>query len=211
MFALESLDKHKERFSLAKYTRIRNDISDKVEEVGTLYMKKQEINSLYVKFDEENDLNGYKLLDIEKLGNVIGYFASYVNNLYKVKLMKLLWYADALYYKRYKIAMTGLVYKHMPFGALPIALDEIIHLPTVQVKEELINYDLCYKILPKEEINLSSFTLKELSVLEEVATKFKDYKAREIVDYMHEEKAYIETEPNQLISFIVSEELKELE
>lgn len=209
MYALESIDKHKDRFSLERYNKIRRNIADKVEEVGTIYMKKQEINSLYVKFQEESDLNGYKLLDIEKLGDVIGYFACFVNNLYKVKLMKLLWYADTLFYKRHGKAMTGLVYKHMPFGALPIAYDEIIHLPTVKVIEEVIYHDLSYKIVPKEEINLSSFSLKELSVLEEVATTFKDFKAREIVDYMHEEKAYTDTEPNQLIPFSISKELKE--
>ena len=209
MYAIESLDNHKDRFSLERYNKIRKNIADKVEEVGTVYMKKQEINSLYVKFQEEAEYNGYKLFDIEKLGNVIGYFACFVNNLYKVKLMKLLWYSDALYYKRYGKSITGLVYKHMPLGALPIAYDEIIYLPTVKVLEEIIDYNVSYKIVPKDEINLSSFSLKELSVLEEIAMAFKDYKAKEIVDYMHKEKAYTETEPNQLIPFSLSKELNE--
>lgn len=149
-------------------------------------------------------------MDIEKLANVIGYFACFVNNLYKVKLMKLLWYADALYYKRHGRAITGLVYKHMPFGALPIAYDEIIYLPTVKVAEEVIYDDISYKIIPKGEINLSSFSLEELSVLEKVATTFMNYKSREIVDYMHEEKAYTDTEPNEIIPFSLSEKLKDL-
>ena len=210
MFALESIEKHKDKFLIDRYNKIRAYIADKVEEVGTTYMKKQEINSLYVKFQEESDLNGYKLLDIEKLGDVIGYFACFVNNLYKVKLMKLLWYADTLYYKRHGKAMTGLVYKHMPLGALPIAYDEIIHLPTVKVVEEVINYELSYKIIPKGEINRSSFSLNELSVLDEIATKFKDFNSREIINYMHEEKAYTDTEPNQLIPFTLSKKLNEL-
>lgn len=211
MFVLESIDKHKDRFPLDKYTKIRNNIANKVEQFGKLYMKKQEINSLYVIYQEESDYNGYKLLDIEKLANIIGYFACFVDNLYKVKLMKLLWYADVLYYKRHGRAMTGLVYKHMPFGALPIAYDEIIYLPTVKVVEEVVYDDISYKITPKGEINLSSFSLEELSVLEKVATTFKNYKSREIVDYMHEEKAYTDTEPNQIIPFSLSEKLKELE
>lgn len=208
MYALESVDKHKARFSLERYNKIRKNIADKVEEIGTIYMKKQEINSLYVMFQEESDLNGYKLLDIEKLGDVIGYFACFVNNLYKVKLMKLLWYADTLHYKRHGKAITGLVYKHMPLGALPIAYDEIIYLPTVRVVEDVIYYDLSYKIVAKEETNLARFSLEELSVLEEVAKKFKDFKAKEIVDCMHEEKAYTDIEANQIIPFSLSRELK---
>lgn len=211
MFALESIDKHKSRFTLEKYNKIRKNITNKIEEFGRVYIKKEEINSLYVVYQEESDFNGYKILDMEKIANVMGYFACFVNNLYKVKLMKLLWYTDALYYKRHGEAMTGLVYKHMQFGALPIAYDEIIYLPTVKVIEEAIYESISYKIMPKEEINLSSFSLEELSVLEKVATTFKDYKSTEIVDYMHEEKAYTDTVPNQVIPFSLSKKLNELE
>lgn len=101
-------------------------------------------------FEEETDYNGYKVLDIEKLSNVIGYFAQFMDHLYKVKLMKLLWYTDTIFFGRYGKSMTGLVYKHKPLGALPIAYDEIIHLPTVKVVEEMINEDICCKICPNK-------------------------------------------------------------
>lgn len=142
MFALESLDKHKDRFATEKYKKIRKNIIGKVEELGNVYLKKQEINSLYVNYQDESKFNGYKQLDINKLASVIGYFSHFVNNLYKVKLMKLLWYADSLNFRRHGRSMTGLVYKHMPYGALPIAFDEIVYLPTVKVIEEVIYEDI---------------------------------------------------------------------
>ncbi len=211
MFALESLERHKERFKNDKYKNIRNNVIEKIEKCGNLYLKKQEIRSLYISYQEESEYNGYKQLDIEKLANVIGYFSHFANNLYKVKLMKLLWYADALHLKRYGRSMTGLVYKHMPYGALPIAYDEIIYLPTVKVVEEIIYEDISYRIVPNKEVNLSDFTLEELGVLEKVATTFRDYKSKDIVEYMHSEKAYIETEEYQIIPFGLAKELKELE
>ena len=67
MFALECIDKYKNRFVADKYTKIRKNITKKVEEVGNLYLKKQEINSLYVNFEDENELNGYRILNIEKV------------------------------------------------------------------------------------------------------------------------------------------------
>lgn len=70
MFALESLDKHKDRFSEEKYNKIRKNITDSVVKFGNLYLKKQEINSLYVPFQAESDYNGYKKLDMKKLANV---------------------------------------------------------------------------------------------------------------------------------------------
>jgi putative zinc finger/helix-turn-helix YgiT family protein len=210
MFALECIDKHKDRFTSEKYARIRKNIAIKVEEAGNLYLKKQEIYSRYVNFMEESELNGYKTLDIEKVANVIGYFSLFVDNLYKVKLMKLLWYTDAVFYKRHGRSMTGLVYKHMPLGALPIAYDEIIYLPTIKVIEEMIHDDISYRIYPNKEVNISDFSLEELSVLETVAIAFKDYKSKEIVDYMHKEKAYTDTVQNQIIPYSLAEQLNGL-
>lgn len=210
MFAMECLDKHKDRFSAEKYDRIRVSIADKVEKVGTLFLKKQEINSLYVNFNTENNLNGYKLLDIEKLENVMVYFAQFVDNLYKVKLMKLLWYTDFIHFKKYGKSVTGLVYRHMPLGALPVAYDEIISLPALKVEEEIIRDEICYRIYPNKEVNISVFLLEELDVLMLVATTFKHYKTKEIIDYMHKEKAYTETIPNQIIPYSLAKQLNKL-
>jgi putative zinc finger/helix-turn-helix YgiT family protein len=209
-FALDCLEKHRDRFSKIRFNSIRKVITERIEKIGSLYLKRQQIKSQYVTFSEPSVFNGYKTLDINKLANVIGYFAQFVNNLYKVKLMKLLWYTDALFYARHGSSMTGLVYKHMPLGALPIAHDEIVTLPTVEVVEELINTDIAYKIVPRQEICLSAFTLNELSVLELVAKTFKDCKTKEIVDYIHEEKAYIETAHQQIISYDLAKQLKSL-
>lgn len=209
-FALQSLDKHNAKFTEEKYHKIRNKIVKRVEELGIQYLKIQEINSIYVNYEDESDYNGYRELNLEKVANIIGYFANFVNNLYKVKLMKLLWYADVVNYIRCGKSMTGLVYKHMPYGALPLAYDEIIHLPTVKVEEEVFNDYISYKILPNIEVNVSSFTLEELNILEMISKKFKNYRSKDIVDYMHEEKAYKETEPYKLISFELAKELNEL-
>jgi uncharacterized phage-associated protein len=210
LFTLQSLEKHKAKFSEDKYRRIRRKVVERVEESAIQYLKKQEISSIYVNFKEENEYNGYKILDLDKVASVIGYFAHSVINLFKVKLMKLLWYADALHFKRHGKAMTGLVYKHMTYGALPLAYDEIIHLPTVKIEEKIICDEISYKIIPNMKVNVSDFTVEELDVLETISTKFKNYNSKEIVEYMHEERACKETEPYNIISFNISKELREL-
>lgn len=50
---------------------------------------------------------------------------------------------------------------------------------------------------------------KEKSILDKVIVKFKDYKAKKIIDYMHNEKAYIETKPGEIIPFSLAKEIKE--
>ena len=104
-----------------------------------------------------------------------------------------------------------LVYHHKTHGAFPLDYNEIICLPSVKVQEEMCYEDIGYKILPVEEIDLSKFTPEELDILQVLFHKFKDLRAKEIVDYMHEEHAYKETQPNQIISYEVAKELNEIE
>lgn len=49
----------------------------------------------------------------------------------------------------------------------------------------------------------------ETAVLNKVIAKFKDYKARDIVDYMHEEKAYKETAAGEIIPFSLAKEIQD--
>lgn len=211
LFTLERLEKNKEKFTEQKYMKIRKKVVERIEESGIQYLKIQEIKSAYASYSIESDYNGHKLLDLEKLADVIGYFAHSVNHLYRIKLMKLLWYADVLHYKRHGKSMMGLVYKHMTYGALPLAYDEIVHLPTVMLEEQIIYNDISLKIIPKNELNLSLFSPEELSILQLVSGKFKYDYAKEIVDYMHKEEAYKLTKPYHIISYELAKELNELE
>lgn len=49
----------------------------------------------------------------------------------------------------------------------------------------------------------------EKSIIDKVIKKFKNYKAKGIIDYMHEEKAYIETEPGDIIPFYLMKKIRE--
>jgi hypothetical protein len=50
---------------------------------------------------------------------------------------------------------------------------------------------------------------KDKAILDVVIKKFKNYKAKEIVDYMHEERAYIETNPGEIIPFSMAKEIRD--
>ena len=213
LYSLQSLDKNKDKFSEEKYEKIREKIVERINASGIQNLKIQEIESVYAGFNVESEYNGEKLLDLDKLSKVIGYFANHVNFLYKVKLMKLLWYADVLHYKRHGRSMTGLVYKHMTYGALPLAYDEIISLPGVKVEEEILNCDIGYigyKIVPLKAVKESDFTNEEISILKLLASKFRNDRSKDLVDYMHKERAYKEVEPYNLISYEIAKDLEEL-
>lgn len=87
-------------------------------------------------------LHGNAELSLDKVVDVIRYFAAsdQIINLYKVKLMKLMWYADALSYKLRGYAITGLVYKALPMGAVPVGHESIIDLKDVPCEEDALPY-----------------------------------------------------------------------
>jgi hypothetical protein len=49
----------------------------------------------------------------------------------------------------------------------------------------------------------------EKYILNKVIEKFKNYNTKEIVDYMHEEKAYTETAHGDIIPFSLAKEIRE--
>ena len=50
---------------------------------------------------------------------------------------------------------------------------------------------------------------KDIIILDVVIEKFRNYKAQEIVDYMHEERAYIESNPGEIIPFSMAKEIRD--
>lgn len=208
--ALEFLKKNSDKFSGLKRQEIRSRIVEKLDTYGKEYLTRQIFEGEYVSFEEPSDLNGYVPLNIDKLEAVISYFAETVSNLYKVKLMKMLWFADALSYKRTGKAITGLVYRHEAMGALPVGHYSLMNLENINVQEEMgYHYDTMLHVYPNKNVKYSILDEEERAVLDAVVKKFKIYKASDIVDYMHEERAYKETESGTIIPFSLAGEIRE--
>lgn len=119
--------------------------------------------------------------------------------------MKLLWYIDFIAYKENEKSLTGLVYTYKKIGAVPIAYDELLKLPSIKVEEEVMekeNYSVCYHILPNENYKLKvKLTESEKEICNRVINKFKNFTTKELINYMHKEKAYTDTKPNEVIDF----------
>lgn len=209
LMTLEFLKKNGDKFSANKRLGIRNRIIKTLDSRGKEFLTRQALESEYVNFDEPSDSNGYRTLDIDKLEAAISYLAEKMVNLYKVKLMKSLWYSDALSYKRTGRAMTGLVYRHEMMGALPIGHYALMNLENLSIKEEMsYTYDSMLHVYPSEKVDYSIFSNDEIIVLETVINKFKNCKADEIVEYMHEERAYKETSNGEIVPFSLAKEIR---
>ena len=207
--ALDFLKKNSGKFSVHKRHEVKSKIVEKLDQYGKEYLTRQAFEGEYVNFEEPSDSNGYVILNIDKLEAAISYMAERVTNLFKVKLMKMLWYADALSYKENGHAITGLVYRHNEMGALPIGHYSLMNLENLNIhEEESINYDSMLHVYPTKGIDYSVLSNKDKEILNAVIKKFEKYKAQEIVDYMHKEKAYIATKPGEIIPFSMAKEIR---
>lgn len=123
----------------------------------------------------------------------------------KTKLLKEMFYADFLYYKNTGASITGLEYAKINLGPVPDDYEKIINECT---ENNLITYNIefeneyeCHNIKRVAKINEQIFTKEEFQIINDVKNFFEKYKSREIVDFSHEEKAFIETEFYKKISY----------
>ena len=155
--------------------------------------------------------NGFREFDLDRLENLIGYIASRVNDLYKTSLNKYLWYMDFLNYKNTLKSITGLRYIRYTYGPIIEGknYELILNLDSKFEKEDReINYNITTKIHSKNNYDLSLFSKDEIQVIDRVIELLKDKTATNISDLSHEERAWIETKDNELISYEYAHDLK---
>lgn len=210
--ALEFLKKNSDKFSEVKRMDIRAKIVEKLDSYGKEFLTRQTFEGEYANFEEPSDSNGFTMLNIDKIEAMISYIAEKVNSLFKVKLMKMLWYSDVLAFIENGCSMSGMVYRHETMGALPIGHYSLMNLENLNVREEMsYNYDTMIHVYPTVDMDYSVLTDEEKNILDKVITKFKDYKTKDIVDYMHSERAYIETKSGEIIPFSLAKDIKDFE
>ena len=173
-----------------------------------MYLRKA-IEANYVNYQGKKLYNGNAKLSLDKVVDVIRYFASSckVTSLYKVKLMKLMWYADMLSYKKRGFGITGLVYQVLPMGAVPVGHNSIIDLKGVPCEEVEMGEGNAYHFALDKATNFPTLSEEDKQILDTVIEKLGKKTKSEIVSFMHNEKAYQKTKFKDVISFEYARDL----
>ena len=149
--------------------------------------------------------NGFKGFDYEKLCAMVLFFANKCTEILKTKLMKLLNYADMVFYKENGISISGLKYVHLPYGPVPDNFDMLIGKMTADhIVHIEVTFDNGYEkhyVIPECEVTSRALSEAEIEVLERVYEKFKDFGSVQISDYSHQEKGYCSTQQGEIISY----------
>lgn len=190
----DNKDKYIEVNGLKKYNDLYNLVERLSKDIDFL------MNQYNIKYRGNTEFGK------DKLKAVISYIKDKKNILTKTFLAKVLWYIDCLSYNQINKSMTGLVYKSMPYGAYPMLYDQILADADISVKESWYNDYECYLI---EKVNSKGcLDERDKKYIEYIISIFKDYNSKEIVTYMHNEKAYKETELFKIISYEYANEIE---
>lgn len=192
-----------ERITDKTYEKIQNGLKDSFKDI----FKSFTIDSLT---HTEDEYNGYRRFDVERLINLISYIADNVE-LYKTSLNKYLWFIDFQSFKENIRSITGLRYMKYTYGPI---IEDFKY-------EEILNYfdDKFYKeeyeegrntvtkIQSKGNYDLSVFKEEEIKVINNVINALKEKNATEISNLSHEEEGWIENKDRDLISYDYAESL----
>ena len=150
---------------------------------------------------DPDQYTGYVVPDADKFAELVLFFFQHIDNLFKVKLLKLLFYCDFQHYRLTGHAITGQRYRAIQHGPVPQEygqrLQEMVQqeLLAASFHESLAQSDngspvLVYK--PKRKAKLELFSDSEREVIEQVYQKLGKKSRAELESLSHTERAWKE-------------------
>ena len=155
--------------------------------------------------------NGYAQISLGRLKNILLYFIEKSNGVFFTKMNKLLFYADFMAYRVTGKGMTGLAYKAIAHGPVPVRWDRIYSFYD-EIDQEIVQFPdgrEGTKLVSKLSPDMAEFSDDELKILEYVCKRFKNETPTQISETSHEEEAWKKyKDSDKLISFDMAFTLK---
>jgi putative zinc finger/helix-turn-helix YgiT family protein len=155
--------------------------------------------------------NGFRRFDLDKMEQMIIYFATRCKPLWKTKLMKLLFYADFGFYRKFSLSISGARYARLPRGPVPDGYDVLLnHLERermVELQPEVCGDCEGERVVPLVEFDDTLFDSDELSLLERTASALGSRTASSLSDMSHNEVGWRETATGMIISYSFADQL----
>ncbi|HYG07710.1 MAG TPA: Panacea domain-containing protein [Stenotrophomonas sp.] len=130
----------------------------------------------------------------EKLINAAIFFAANTRYCGKIKLIKLLYLLDFEHFRQTGRSVTGLEYRAMKMGPVPMELFEEWEAlepdfaEAIQIVPEQV-FDYCRdSVRPKREFDASHFTRRELRLMEQLSVRFNTDFSQPLINVTHTER-----------------------
>ena len=160
-----------------------------------------------------NKYNGYAMLSVSKLKNVLLYFIEKFKGVFVTQMNKLLFFTDFLSYRENGQAITGLSFKAIQYDPVPSSWNRVYSLidDISMIEVESKNGNIGNKLVSDISCDLSSFSEEQLAVLDKVYNTFKNDTPSSISKKSHNEIAWIDNnDSHSLIDFKYAFSLKSI-
>ncbi len=189
------LGKSKDYFSKGQFEKA-------IRDVNHVIIVEKKSRPFYVRlnqYNEPNTLTGFKKPNKKKIANLL---VTFINNCSsdfndKLKLNKLLFYADFVSYKLFGYSITGLSYRAIDYGPVPTFYDNIY---TYFENEHIITSKWIKgsngagkeTFITETKFDRNLFTEQEKLVINIILKTFKNISSWDLVDLSHEEQGWID-------------------
>jgi len=155
--------------------------------------------------------NGYAAQSVDKLKNILLYYIERFHGVFFTMMNKLLFYTDFYSYKVRGEAMTGLAYKAIQRGPVPVRWDRVysycddIEQDIIHIGDDIEGT----KLESSVHFDKSVFTDKELVILDTVYNHFRTMSACQISELSHKEDVWQKyNDSKEIIDFNMAFSLK---
>lgn len=200
------------------------DLCDTLSEADRSKINKR-INALIMQNDEDkfnksmelyllgsqlpDELSGYTAPNLSKLIEMIKFFAENLEP-WKTVMNKLLFYSDFLAYRKNCYSMSGVRYRAIKMGPVPHNYNSIYDYVSNNNKVNIINvpfsdsvFGFKFQQINNQEFNKNLFSDNEIEILKQVRDLFSDMSTKEVIEFSHKEKAWIDNEADRkLIDYV---------
>ena len=176
--------------------------------------KENDFEKNYVFNGNRRDVyNGFAIQSIEKLKNILLYYIEKFNGVFFTMMNKLLFYTDFYCYQIYGKGMSGLAYKAIKHGPVPIRWDRIYSFYN-EINQEIVRFDSGTegtKLVSSISPDMSVFSEEEQRVLGNIYQRFKSDSSTQVSEISHKEEAWRKyVDSGLLIDFSMAFDLKAL-
>jgi len=206
------------RDSAALDGEIKASILDKIDAVISemkKFYQRNCVEAYLLGSSVPDESTGYSKPNLEKFTEMVVFFTELLSP-YKVKLNKLLFYADFAHYKLYCHSISGFRYAAINHGPVPnnyrsifdiIEKKRIIEIKTIELENDFSGEQFtCLR-----SFNPEYFSKEELLTLTKVAERFSAASGKDIAAVSHDELAWLGHQENKsIISYRHAFELKAL-
>lgn len=140
----------------------------------------------------------------DKVVSAVAYFALKCPGLTKLKVCKLLFYADKGHLLRYGRPITGDRYYRLPYGPVPTRAYDILKGNSDPAETALFDRYVSVvgnNIFPRRNPDLKAFSKSDLEVLRETCERYGQMSASELASLSHKEPGYVKTSPSSAIDY----------